>query len=94
MRVRQRTCQVEMVKKVRATEEPWLPVAPTTTIIFLFWDAIVEFSKRQIYKGKGFNGFVLFTSSVIVPFKMHVGSLSDTSSRGTLVRLKDESEIL
>lgn len=35
VRVRMRTCQVGRGRKVRATEEPWVPVAPVMTMIFL-----------------------------------------------------------
>ena len=34
LRVRQRTCQLGSLRNVWATEEPWLPVAPTMAMIF------------------------------------------------------------
>ena len=34
VRVMQRTCQLERERKVRATDEPWVPVAPIMVMVF------------------------------------------------------------
>jgi len=41
LRVMHRTCQLGRARKVFATEPPWFPVAPTTTMIFWFEDDIL-----------------------------------------------------
>lgn len=51
-RVIQRTSQVPKERKVRATEPPWFPVAPMTTIVFFGWAIMLAVKREVLFKVK------------------------------------------